>query len=434
MKKISSLILIILVILSSLTFFACGGGNDSSEAQPEIADNTQYYDEITSTLKLQKNFEDKSFLTDGIGRATLDAHTDGDTTRFKLAQGDVISVRYYQIDTPESTGSVQKWGKAASLFVKTRLNAATEIVLEATATRAEKDSYGTRYLGYVWYKTAGDSNFRCLNLEVVENGFSANQGMATSKYPYNEYFAKANAFARRIKLRIYSELDDPLYSDEPEEITLKQFIDNPDAYYNMETDTGSKVSFIACLCELKVANSGTHTFVAEYYDEEGNRYTLDVYAAYTSNAASSMPLGHLYRVVGVIQNYYGKFQVSDVKYDVIFGASNPKVYTSPVQKDYLLTFDSSKEFITQYSATLYTNATVVSSSVEEGVLTIVATAQKRTNDGVSGEAKQFTFKVNVSENYTNNFTAGRQFSVKGYQYVKDSGEITVLAINNFQLK
>ena len=434
MKKISSLILIILVILSSLTFFACGGGNDSSEAQPEIADNTQYYDEITSTLKLQKNFEDKSFLTDGIGRATLDAHTDGDTTRFKLAQGDVISVRYYQIDTPESTGSVQKWGKAASLFVKTRLNAATEIVLEATATRAEKDSYGTRYLGYVWYKTAGDSNFRCLNLELVENGFSANQGMATSKYPYNEYFAKANAFARKIKLRIYSDLNDPLFSDEPEEITLKQFIENPDAYYNIETDSGSKVSFVACLCDLRVSNTGTHTFVAEYYDEEGKRYTLDIYAAYTSNAASSMPLGHLYRVVGVIQNHYGKFQISDVKYDVIFGASNPKVYTAPVQKDYLLTFDSSKEYITQYSATLYTNATVVSSSVEDGILTIVATAQKRTKDGVSGEDKQFTFKVEVGENFTNNFTAGRTFSVKGYQYVKDSGEITVLAVTNFQLK
>ena len=147
-----------------------------------------------------------------------------------------------------------------------------------------------------------------------------------------------------------------------------------------------------------------------------------------------MPLGHLYRVVGVIQNHYGKFQISDVKYDVIFGASNPKVYTAPVQKDYLLTFDSSKEYITQYSATLYTNATVVSSSVEDGILTIVATAQKRTKDGVSGEDKQFTFKVEVGENFTNNFTAGRTFSVKGYQYVKDSGEITVLAVTNFQLK
>ncbi|MBQ3571238.1 MAG: thermonuclease family protein [Clostridia bacterium] len=432
MKKISSFIIIILVILSSFAFVACG------EKKPEIADNTQYYDEITSTLKLQKSYEGKSFLTEGIGSATLDAHTDGDTTRFKLAQGDVISIRYYQIDTPESTGSVQKWGKAASLFTKMRLSSATEIVLEATATRAEKDSYGTRYLGYVWYKTAEDSNFKCLNLELVENGFSANMGMATSKYPYNEHFAKANAFARKIQLRIYSELEDPLYSDEPEDITLKQFVENPEAYFNadmgLDAGIGSKVRFTACLCDLRVSNSGTHTFVAEYYDEEGTRYTLDVYAAYTSSPASGMPLGHLYRIVGVIQYYGGRFQVSDVKYSVIYGANNPKVYTAPVQKDYLLTFDSSEEFISQYSDTLYTNATVVSSSVEDGVLTIVANAQQRTTDGVKEEVKQFTFKVEVGESFTNDFTAGKQFSVKGYQYVKDSGEITVLALANIQLK
>ena len=147
-----------------------------------------------------------------------------------------------------------------------------------------------------------------------------------------------------------------------------------------------------------------------------------------------MPLGHLYRIVGVIQYYGGRFQVSDVQYDVIFGANNPKVYTAPVQKDYLLTFNSSEAFISQYSDTLYTNATVVSSSVEEGVLTIVATAQLRTKDGVTGEAKQFTFKVEVGESFTNNFTAGKQFSVKGYQYVRGSGEITVLALANIQLK
>ena len=433
MKKISSFIIIILVILSSFAFVACGGGSGST-SKGEVADNTQYYDEITSTLKLNKGYAGKSFLTEGIGSATLDAHTDGDTTRFNLAQGDVISIRYYQIDTPESTGSVQKWGKAASLFTKMRLSAATEIVLEATATRAEKDSYGTRYLGYVWYKTAEDSNFKCLNLELVENGFSANMGMATSKYPYNEYFAKANAFARNIQLRIYSELEDPLYTDEPEDITLKQFIDNPDAYYNVETEVGSKVRFTACLCDLMVSNTGTHTFVAEYYDEEGTRYTIDVYAAYTSSPASGMPLGHLYRVVGVIQLHYGRFQVTGVQYDVIFGANNPKVYTAPVQKDYLLTFDSSRAFISQYSATLYTNATVVSSSVEDGVLTIVANAQQRTKDGLKEEVKQFTFKVEVGESFTNNFTAGKQFSVKGYQYVKDSGEITVLALANIQLK
>lgn len=426
MKKLSLTILVLLVVLCNLFLVSCN-------KEPDYADNTQYYDAITSTLKLTKDYEGKSFLTQGIGSATLGANIDGDTTRFILESGESISVRYYQIDTPESTGNVEKWGKAASLFVKTRLNAATEIVLEATAARAEKDSYGTRYLGYVWYKTAEDSNFKCLNLEIVENGFSNNTGMATAKYPYNDYFAKANAFARKIKLRIYSDLDDPLYSTDPEDITLKDFFENTEAYYNEETDAGSKVRFTACLCELRKSSSGTHTYVAEYYDEEGTRYTINVYAAYTSSAASKMKIGHLYRVVGTIQYYGGAFQVSGINYDVIFGA-NRMDYTAPIQKDYYLTFDSSVSYIAQYSETLYTDVTVVSSSLEGTTLTIVGTASLVTKEGPSEEVETYTFKVEVGENYTNEFTQGKTFSVQGYQYVENSGEITVLNVSNFQLK
>ena len=111
MKKLSLTLVVILIVLCNVVFASCNGGGNTT-----VADNTQYYDAITSTLKLGKSFEGKNFLTEGIGRATVDAFTDGDTTRFKLEQGDIISVRYYQVDTPESTGNVQKWGKAASLF------------------------------------------------------------------------------------------------------------------------------------------------------------------------------------------------------------------------------------------------------------------------------------------------------------------------------
>ena len=167
--KILSILLVAVICLAMLV--ACNN---------QTFDKSKYYDDVTKTLKLVKSFEGKSFLTEGIGKATLISHTDGDTSRFRLESGEEIAVRYYQIDTPESTGNVEKWGKAASLFVKDRLLSATEIVLEATKTKAEKDSYGTRYLGYVWYKTADYPEFKLLNLEVVENGFSANQGNVSS--------------------------------------------------------------------------------------------------------------------------------------------------------------------------------------------------------------------------------------------------------------
>ena len=395
-----------------------------------IIDNSKYYDEITSTLTLTKSFEGKSFLTDGIGRATLIAHTDGDTSRFRLEQGNItVSIRYFQIDTPESTGNVEKWGKAASLFVKERLTNATEIVLEATKDKAVKDSYGTRYLGYVWYKTAEDTEFKLLNLEVVENGFSDNKGIPSSEYPYYEYFARANNFARKNSLRIYSNEDDPLYSTDPEDITLKDFWDNTEAYYNAETDAGSKVRFSACLVDIKVSNSGTHTFVAEWYDEEGKRYTINVYAGYTSAPASQMMLGHVYRVVGSIQYYGGQYQVSGIIYNEIFGA-NRMDYTHPTQYNYFLNFDSNAKFISQYGDMLHGDVTVVSATLDGTVLTIVGTSQLRTKNGFASEIKTYTFKVNVGENFNNTWKAGDKFSTSGYQYVENSGEITVLNYSN----
>lgn len=426
MKKTFKILSLLLILVICLAFAACNP-SDSSGDLPAI-DNSKYYDEITSTLKLTKSYEGKSFLTDGIGNAVLVSLTDGDTTRFRLPDGTDLSVRYYQIDTPESTGNVEKWGKSASLFVKERLLNATEIVLEATKNKAVKDSYGTRYLGYVWYKTA-DSDFKLLNLEIVENGYSDNKGFISSEYPYNEYFAKANSFARNNSLRIYSDEDDPLYSTDPEDITLKDFYDNTEAYYNIETEVGSKIRFTACLISLEKSSSGTHTFVAEWYDETGKRYTINVYAAYSSSAASKMKLGHMYRVVGSVQYYYGEYQVSGINYDVIYGADRMD-YTAPIQKDYFLKFDSDCEYMSQYSETLYGDVTVVSATLDGTTLTIVGTARQKTNNGYKDESATYTFKVEVAENFNLTIEEGDTFSVSGYQYVENSGEITILKYSN----
>lgn len=421
MKRILSVAIALLLLVGCLSLVACN----------KVADNTEYYDAITKTLKLEKSFEGKSYLTDGIGRATLAALTDGDTTRFTLEQGDSVVVRYYQVDTPESTGGVEKWGKAASLFVKDKLSAATEIVLEATAVPAEKESYG-RYLGYVWYKTAADEDFKNLNLELVENGFSENKGINTSAYPYYDVFQKANDFAQKIKLRLYSELDDPLFSTDPVEMTIKEFNESPDAFFNEELDVGSKVLFYGYLSDLEISQSQTYTFTATQYDETtGETYNIKVYAAYSSNPASKMKLGHYYRFVGTVQEYQGQFQISGIVYDSLFQLEE---YSYVTQKDYYLTFSSSETFINQYSATLYTDITVTSANVENGTLTIVGTAQQRTQDGVKEEVKTFTLTVKVDSNYSNEITVGSKISVSGLQLVANSGNITVLHYSDIDLK
>ena len=437
---IIKLLALLISVLTVFTFAACDNGGESSEAEnsevskQEIGDNSVYYGDIAKTLKLSKSFEGKSFLTDGIGKATVSAFTDGDTTRFKLESGEVIVIRYYQVDTPESTSSIEKWGKAASNFTKSRLSEATEIVLEATADRAEHDSYGTRYLGYVWYKTEANPEFVNLNLEIVENGFSENKGINTGDYPYYSYFLSANNFAKRMQLRLYSKLDDPLFSTDPVELSLKEFLDNPDLYYNADTDTGAKVKLVAALTSLYVSNSGTYTFTATDFDEEtGETLTINVYAGYTSSAASNMKLGHLYTIVGNLQKYGGKFQISGLNYNTVYQIEGGD-YTTITQKDYYLTFNSDTPFIMQYSNTLYSDVTVDEVKLEGETLTVKGFAFQKAKDGYKGEKSEYTFKISVPEGYENKLKAGSKFSVTGYQLVEGSGEILVPDYGNLNIK
>lgn len=422
MKKIISLAVAVLMIVGCLALVACS---------PKIADNTEYYDAITKTLKLTKSYEGKSYIEDGIGPAALAQHTDGDTSRFLLDDGRSVTMRYYSIDTPESTGGVEKWGAAASAFVKEKLTTATDIVLEATTVPASTETYG-RYLGYVWYKSEGDTDFRCLNLEVVENGFSDNKGINTSEYPYYDYFKKANDFARSIKLRLYSDLEDPLYSTDPIPMTIKAFWENTEAFYNEEMQVGSKVEVYAYLTDLKISNSGTYTFVAEEYDAEtGKTYQINVYAGYVSASASAMKIGHMYRFVGSIQKYSGQYQISGIVYDSLYQQPQLSYVT---QRNYYYTFDNSISYNSNFSATNYSDVTVVSATVEEGVLTIVGSAQKKTGQGLNQEAETFTFTVKVADDFENTFKAGDKFSVTGLQLEKDSGNITIIDFSDINLK
>lgn len=431
MKKILRVIGSLMVVcLGVFCFPACG----SEEA--EVADNTKYYDEITKTLKLTKSYADKNFYSDGIGEATVASYTDGDTTLFRLKNtsspiGDTANIRYFEIDTPESTGSVEKWGKSASLFVKNQLSSATQIVLEATTTPASKDSYGTRYLGYVWYKTADYGEFKNLNLEIVENGYSDNKGMNTQDYPYFSTFKKANDFARSIKLRLYSELDDPLYSTAPIDTTIKEFNENPLAFYNEELDAGSKIRFTAYLKSITISGTGTHTFVAEQIDPETNqKYSVNVYTGYNSSPASSMKLGHLYQIVGSVQKHDGAYQIAGPVYNNMYPTADN---THITQRNYYWNFNSSTGFTDHNSATLYSDVKVTDVKVNDTVMTVKGTAQQNAKDGYK-DATEFTFEVTVPKDYTPTLTVGDRFAANAYKFDKDKNILTILNVDDIAIK
>ena len=417
MKKLLSVMFVLLLVLT-VVFAACD----------KVADNTEYYDKITKSLKFNLNYEGKSFLNDGVGVARVDAYTDGDTTRFYTEKDGTVNIRYFCIDTPESTSKVEKWGKAASNFVHDRLSQATLIVLESsTGGAATKDSYGTRYLGYVWYKTATE-DFKLLNLEIVENGFSLNKGNSTSAYKYNSYFVKAENFARSIQLRWFSKKADPLYSSDPIEFSIKDFSNNIELYYDEENNVGAKVIFEAYLVDLTVSESGTHNFVAAQYDAEtGKQYTINVYAGYNSSHASTMTVGSYYKFVGSLQKYGSAFQISDITYSDIFDGPQ----TTFLRKaNYYLMFDSSnsKASLDQFAGNVYTNITVTEvEAVANGVLSFKGTAYMRTATGSSTEAKTFTFKLAVGDDTdVSKIVVDASLRLNGLQLT--AGEITVIEI------
>lgn len=152
--------------------------------------------DYTSQVTLDKEYENKSFVEDGIGQVILAKTVDGDTAHFYDKNGDYIKVRFLGVDTPESTYEVDPWGKAASSFTSNILRNATTIVLESEGART--DSYG-RYLAYVWVDGV------LLNLKIVQEAYS--NSLLSSQNKYFKIFQEAGNKAMQTGRRFYGEID-----------------------------------------------------------------------------------------------------------------------------------------------------------------------------------------------------------------------------------
>ena len=86
---------------------------------------------------------------------------DGDTTHFfvpsSVMPGGVLKARYLAVNTPESTGKIEEFGKKASNFTKEKLSSAVSIIIESETASWNPDSTGDRYLVWVWYKPSADA-------------------------------------------------------------------------------------------------------------------------------------------------------------------------------------------------------------------------------------------------------------------------------------
>ena len=392
---------------------------NNSGSKDNKLDMSVVYSDITSSLKLSLDYEGKHFINQGIGKVELRSVADGDTASFILGDGTNFRVRFYGIDTPESTGEVEKWGKASAIFTENALENAYEIVLESsTGGAAVTDSYGERYLAYVWYRNSATDEFKNLNLQLVENGYSPNNCTNTIGYKYFSYFDKAQKFAEKGKLRMWGYAADEFFSDKAIETNLKELTDDIYAFYNEETQVGSKISLKATVIAIEVGkgSDSTHLWtIAQVID--GVQYTYKVYTGYSSSPTSSyLKVGNEYQMTGFIQNHYGKFQISGLEY--LLGETG-EGYTYSTKLGAAMVLDDSIIYSAKYSTNLKAAGTVTNVTRNGNELQLTITTQTKVKDGLKDEIETYTVKLSVDSSYDETQLLNKKLT--GVLYLEDAG-------------
>ena len=242
---------------------------------------------------------------------TVKAYIDGDTTHFfvptDVTETGLLKARYLAVNTPESTGKIEVWGKKASNFTKEKLQNAASIIIESDNNTWNLDSTGGRHLVWVWYQPEGSDTYRNLNIELLQNGLSIASNSADNRY--GETCMAAIAQAKAQKLHMHSKEKDPdFYYGDAVPITLKELRTNIEQYEDM------KVAFEGVI----TTESGQTVYVEEYDSETDMYYGMTVYYGYNLTGTGLEILGPGNRVafVGSVQYYAtgGTWQVSDIKY------------------------------------------------------------------------------------------------------------------------
>lgn len=240
---------------------------------------------------------------------SVKSYIDGDTTHFYVPKtvidASFIKARYLGVDTPESTGKIEEWGKAASKFTKSKLEAAVSIVIESDDENWNVDSTGDRYLLWIWYKTAEDAEYRNLNIELLQNGLAIANKSANNRY--GEICMKAISQAKENNLKIYSdEVDPDFFYGDAYPITLKELSTNAQAY------EGSNVA-VEGVVTRKYDNGA---YIESFNEEDGIYYGFYMYYGFNlpGPAISALSEGNYVRVVGSVQNFYGSWQITGILY------------------------------------------------------------------------------------------------------------------------
>ena len=324
-------------------------------------------------------------------------YVDGDTTHVETYNLQyTVKIRYLNIDTPESTSEIEEWGLSASYFSKyiytgdneyknyiasttdfTGIKAGmTNIILmsqamcknsanvtvedlkvgsEDVSDYAATTDSNQRNLAYVWYSTVPNptkNDFRCLNLEMVYQGFSFGVGSseATSPY-YYRMFDAANLSAKLNGRHLLSGMtDNNYYYYETKGV---QSLSLQDLYESATPDDVIGYKPESPFCNKKTLYR-VHGYVSRkvgtsFYMQDKTSYNnADViagiekpYGIYVfTYSETPIKVGDEVEVVGAISSYGGTFQMQGIVYSDL----NP----DPVRNTFVI---SSKNQITPIQVT-----------------------------------------------------------------------------------
>ena len=304
-KKLLSLLLALCLAVGLLA--GCGetaqgaeptGPSSGNQGQNEVVD-------LAASVKLDMNSATAK------QEVTVKQFVDGDTTHFfvpsSVMPGGVLKGRYLAVNTPESTGKIEEYGKKASSFTKEKLSSAVSIIIESDTATWDADSTGDRYLVWVWYKPSEDAEYRNLNIEILQNGLAIASNSANNQYG-TTCIAAINQ-AKEQKLHVHSGQKDPdFYYGDAIELTLKELRSNVSSYGNM------KVAFNGVV----TMNDNNGVYVEDYDPETDMYYGMFVYYGFNLNGKGMdiLTVGNEVRIVGSVQYYEGggTWQVSDLNY------------------------------------------------------------------------------------------------------------------------
>ncbi len=321
MKRLSkfSVLSLCVLLMAALVFTGCqtGGGAHGSGNSGSTGNSSSnpIVDPIDYASQVKLDFDSETLKQE----VKVKIYVDGDTTHFDPINTGLtpthdfsktynyIKARYLAVNTPESTGDIEKWGKSASDFTHEKLAGASSIVVESDDANWNIDSTGERYLLWIWYKPAGEADYRNLNIELLQEGFG--RYSSTTDNRYGDVAFSALEQAQALQLHVYSpdSTVDPNYFDgEAAHIDIKTLRFFVEDYVNKPVRVEGVVT----------AKFGNTAYIQQYDEETGLTYGFACYYGFhMGEILNILTPGNTVSVRGKVTAYNGTYQISDVNHN-----------------------------------------------------------------------------------------------------------------------